>query len=399
MPRIWLDCSSLGSWNLKHLTGIQRTVLGICKGFRHHGREPILFSFDEVDHYFRRIDLQELPDLIRLNMESSEWISMEQELAKETIGPVTAELRQPNPGLFPPSQKDRLKRRVLGEDATAEDLRRSISACKLSLWHLQSSGRSWLAARRLRRNQLLIDAAPEAAPECSVKENDIRRELQPGDLICCFGSENYQMEEAISASKHLRQAGGKVVRIIYDMIPATQPQWINEKVCHDFCSSIRKAIETADLLLTISTYSQLDLQRFASDSGISLPPVQTIRLGDDVVHERKRIPKEPIQAERPQRPFFLCIGTVEPRKNHQLLYAAWRRMAELSSETCPDLVCIGVHNIMSSQVIRELSQDKLAWERFSLPSMRAGDCLSQRVWPMGKYAWLPMLQAFLKSVT
>jgi glycosyltransferase involved in cell wall biosynthesis len=43
----------------------------------------------------------------------------------------------------------------------------------------------------------------------------------------------------------------------------------------------------------------------------------------------------------PKRPWFLCLGTIEPRKNHLLLLHVWRRLAETMPGKAPALVVVG----------------------------------------------------------
>jgi glycosyltransferase involved in cell wall biosynthesis len=42
------------------------------------------------------------------------------------------------------------------------------------------------------------------------------------------------------------------------------------------------------------------------------------------------------------RPYFLCVGTIEPRKNHLLLFNLWRRLAETrEAHEVPRLLLVG----------------------------------------------------------
>ncbi len=43
----------------------------------------------------------------------------------------------------------------------------------------------------------------------------------------------------------------------------------------------------------------------------------------------------------PTHPYFVCLGTIEPRKNHALLLAVWRRLAATLGAAAPHLVLIG----------------------------------------------------------
>lgn len=57
------------------------------------------------------------------------------------------------------------------------------------------------------------------------------------------------------------------------------------------------------------------------------------------------------------RPYFLCLGTIEPRKNHLLLLHLWRHLAEtLPSESVPRLVVVGRRGWENEQIIDMLER-------------------------------------------
>jgi glycosyltransferase involved in cell wall biosynthesis len=52
------------------------------------------------------------------------------------------------------------------------------------------------------------------------------------------------------------------------------------------------------------------------------------------------------------RPYFICVGTIEPRKNHLLLLHLWRQMAEKRGpDAVPKLVLVGRRGWENEQVI------------------------------------------------
>ena len=54
------------------------------------------------------------------------------------------------------------------------------------------------------------------------------------------------------------------------------------------------------------------------------------------------LPQAPRMAHRtPGSPYFVCIGTIEPRKNHLLLLNLWRQLAAERGALAPRLVLIG----------------------------------------------------------
>lgn len=57
------------------------------------------------------------------------------------------------------------------------------------------------------------------------------------------------------------------------------------------------------------------------------------------------------------RPYFVCLGTIEPRKNHLLLLHLWRHLAEtLPPEHVPRLVVIGRRGWENEQVVDMLER-------------------------------------------
>ena len=126
------------------------------------------------------------------------------------------------------------------------------------------------------------------------------------------------------------------------------------------------ALPSCDLLLTISNYSRSDLISYAQRENIIHPPVVPIRLGD-VIRENStgKLYQKDIR-DQPRRLFFLCLGTIEPRKNQRILYDCWRRLSRDFQERCPDLVCIGGHHKMCKQLIHEITHDPLTKDRIML---------------------------------
>lgn len=51
------------------------------------------------------------------------------------------------------------------------------------------------------------------------------------------------------------------------------------------------------------------------------------------------------------RPYFLCVGTIEPRKNHLLLLHLWRRLIAEHGETAPRLLIVGQRGWENENVV------------------------------------------------
>ena len=369
---IWLDCTSIMEWERSHLTGIQRTLIGVYKGWRAMGLKPMLYRYEQTNDCFVHVNTTDLPELIRLNMENQEWMQtaakpkeygQDRQPGQQSEEESTENIPEPEARQI----KNGILRRLAGGGEAAEELIQTISANNMALWRLQRAARGWLKERLGKGKR--IDQAPADAVT-NAKMAPVRRigeTINSEDYFFSIGSESYQILTNVKASQHLRAKGGKVIRMIYDVIPVSQPQWVNEETCHIFDGAMRIALPTSDLLLTISEYSRTDLINYAQKEHIKHPCVVPIRLGDVITEKKAESTRDqPDLREQPKRPFFLCLGTIEPRKNQRLLYECWRRLSRDFKEDCPDLVCIGSHHEMCTQLIHEITHDPLTKTRILL---------------------------------
>jgi glycosyltransferase involved in cell wall biosynthesis len=63
--------------------------------------------------------------------------------------------------------------------------------------------------------------------------------------------------------------------------------------------------------------------------------------------------------------YFLCVSTIEPRKNHALLLDIWKGLAERRGDHTPQLVLVGKWGALSEDVQRRIA-DEPALRRFVL---------------------------------
>ena len=131
-----------------------------------------------------------------------------------------------------------------------------------------------------------------------------------------------------------RRGGAGFVCLIHDLIPMEFPEYARpgQDLRH------RRRIETtaalADAVIVGSAATRDALQPYL-DRGGQRPSVLVSPFGIDL----------PVLAADgpplPDAPYFVCVGTIEPRKNHLLLLHLWRRLAEEGGAPAPRLVLIG----------------------------------------------------------
>ena len=135
--------------------------------------------------------------------------------------------------------------------------------------------------------------------------------------------------------------GLRRVVLIHDTIPLDHPEFTRAGQSDKFRARFAAAITHADLVLTISQAARADVLRWRSRLGLSVrAPVEAVALGTRLAAP---VPPSGAAAAIPvDRPFFVTLGTIEPRKNHALLLDAWQELARrMPAERQPRLFIIG----------------------------------------------------------
>lgn len=150
----------------------------------------------------------------------------------------------------------------------------------------------------------------------------------PGDVLLLFdASWNYPLWPA---ARRARAAGARVVPLVHDLMPLESPQFCLPWVRSAFRHWLEQLVIASDAILCNSVATEASLRRWCQASGRLLPPTAVVRLGSDPMPAGPAASVRPgLQAFVAQAPSFACVGSVEPKKNHAALLAAfeilWQR--------------------------------------------------------------------------
>ena len=157
---------------------------------------------------------------------------------------------------------------------------------------------------------------------------------------------------AIQAAK--QRLGASFVCFIHDLIPIEFPEYNRPKEAAKHLRRIETATRFADGFVVNSASTRDALLPFLHKAGRTVP-LLVAPLG---VHAHAA--QHPAPAA--DRPYFLYIGTIEPRKNHLLLFNLWRRLAiEMGSQT-PRLVLVGQRGWENEMVLDVLERSEILRE-------------------------------------
>jgi len=144
----------------------------------------------------------------------------------------------------------------------------------------------------------------------------------------------------------------RFVCMIHDLIPIEYPEYARPGGAETHALRMRTVATLADAVIANSAATGVSFTRWAQKGDLNVPPVHVALLGTE------RLPEPPSALSRqPQAPTFVCLGTIEPRKNHLLLLHQWRQMAQtLPQDQVPHLKVVGRRGWENEQIIDMLER-------------------------------------------
>lgn len=161
--------------------------------------------------------------------------------------------------------------------------------------------------------------------------------LTQNDMLVALGSPWATPGYEQAAAKALDANGARYGFLFYDLIPISHPHFFPAGP-NPFASWLRWSTRRACYAQAISQYSAHALDTYREAIKASPFPIDVIRLGDSFKVTQATVPLPPGLEDKP---YVLCVGTIEPRKNHRLLFDAWLLLRAKLGAACPRLVWVG----------------------------------------------------------
>lgn len=181
----------------------------------------------------------------------------------------------------------------------------------------------------------------------------LQRYLPPGTAYINVGHSNLNQQ----VSKAIKSVpGARIAVMVHDVIPLDHPEFSRTDSPAKFARQLQTVGRFADLVIYNSANSAARAAPHLSAWG-RVPPGIVAHLGlDPPTADDREIP-----AHLPlDRPFFLTVGTIEPRKNHALLLDIWEGLhTSLAPSSVPRLFILGARGWRNDALFARL--DSLPW--------------------------------------
>jgi glycosyltransferase involved in cell wall biosynthesis len=140
---------------------------------------------------------------------------------------------------------------------------------------------------------------------------------------------------------------------VHDLIQLSHPEYVRtgEPVRH------RRRMETvlrhAALVLCNSQLTARSLRTFAQENNRAVPSIAVLPPGVEDCFATASQDVSPVSM-----PYFVIVGTIEPRKNHMLLLHLWQYLAERDGRQAPRLVIVGKRGWENTHILAMLERSR-----------------------------------------
>lgn len=338
-PTLWLDVEDLFEYafNQSRPSGIQRLSFELYRALAAEGAPaPRFCRHDRIGHTMREV----------------EWPAVERLFAgltgRHPAPPPSPDVALPRPAGRLRHYAARLPpdiRLPLGDAVRAQQA--SLGA---ALRAMRGVGAAWR-----RRSATPTEQPGVVAPSGA----DLASACGPGDVLLALGSPWSRADYADVVGRLQRKTGMRFGLLVYDLIPLLRPEFCDQHLVRIFSAWYSSVLPLADRVFTISRATAADVSAFAAHRGLALrSPPQPLPIGTGFSAAEPGSPA-PLPAGLTPGSYALAVSTIEARKNHVLLFRAWRRLLETRpAASVPKLVFAGRVGWMVADLMQQIANTR-----------------------------------------
>lgn len=329
MNTIWINLTNLRNWGRIHLTGIQRVLYEILQESIHRN-DIKFFYFDKMSAAkFIELNALELQLILNKDKEQSNHQNLNLNKPEENIA------------VQAPSRLYQSVAKFIPE--------KILKMIPQSLLKLSSK-----IVRKCIHTLRLIKGAKASENNIEILEETIVNIFEKGDTVCLFGGcwGVPQLMESIAIQKEEKNL--KIITLIYDLIPIRYPQFCLLGVDKSFQEYIHYAVQISHKILSISENTKKDIETECKKADLPIPPIVVVKLGDDAIFKENANSKITYK-----KPYILCVGSIEVRKNHILIYQAYKYLIQKYGAVAqlPDMLIVGGKAWLSDDIYFQIQHD------------------------------------------
>lgn len=153
-------------------------------------------------------------------------------------------------------------------------------------------------------------------------------EIEEGDVFVMLDASWNHLDEYPAILEAVKAKGGAAIVCLHDILPILYPAAFSPPIARRFQDWMRQLVLESDGVIANSRATAESLREYLLESGRGRSgfPIGWWRLGDDF--SSAGMGKASARAQRltQGRPYFLSVGTIEPRKGHDIVLDAMEKL-------------------------------------------------------------------------
>ncbi len=258
-------------------------------------------------------------------------------------------------GMLPPNRAQNLFKRIhanwnLGAPATEDAVLKDV---EIWLWRDPDPSRTRVhRAQGAKAHGMGARSAGSALADIVLSPQVLRRELAtPADDRRYLNVSHLQIDHPQRfawASRHRIE----VTLLLHDVIPMDHPEFCRPGAARQHEARLKGAAALGARLIVNSNFTRARVEHHWAALKLESPPILIAPLGVEAAFA----PAASEDAPRHVPPYFLCVGTLEPRKNLAFLLEIWRRLIERHGMAAPRLLLVGHRGWENQNIIAMLER-------------------------------------------
>jgi glycosyltransferase involved in cell wall biosynthesis len=183
----------------------------------------------------------------------------------------------------------------------------------------------------------------------------LRRQLKKHEAPPIFVVvSHHHVGHAYTIRRIRRLFGARTVCFVHDLIPIDYPEYCRLRSEQRHQRAIANAGQMFEAAIVNSETTAQSLRAYLATIDNKTPSQLKIRVAMPGV---RAFPVADTPVDVPDRPYFVMLATIEPKKNHMLLLNLWGRLATSMAQP-PQLLVIGARGWGNDQVVDTLQRSR-----------------------------------------
>ncbi len=184
----------------------------------------------------------------------------------------------------------------------------------------------------------ILSALPSLLSPINILPGLFRRPIAKGAVYLNVSHEGLNSPGRIE--RLVRTFDWKPIYLVHDLIPVTHPEYVRPGDEAKHTQRMKTVLNSASAVIYNSAHTERMMNSFAMSTDMKPARGIVSLLGVEEKFQKgqeRAADLPPVGGD----PYFVVVGTIEPRKNHLLLLNLWRHLVERHGAKAPKLVIVG----------------------------------------------------------